>query len=192
MNNADNAVRINELISAVKSGDQQAFSELLEKYTPLLISLVSKYQSDDLTKSLFEDLLQEATLVFYNAILNYDQSQPEVEFGLYAKICISNALVTQLRAINKRRAEYPTVISVQPITNDGFLEDLEKELISKENLRSLYSVIRSNLSEYENTIWHYYMMGKTAKEIGELIDSNEKSVTNAIYRIRKKLRTLLK
>ncbi len=96
MNNAENAVNLSELISLVKNGDQQAFSQMLEKYKPLLISLVSKFESDDFTKSLFEDLLQEATLVFYNAILNYDQTQTEVEFGLYARICVSNAKSVQL------------------------------------------------------------------------------------------------
>ncbi len=192
MNNAENAVQLNELISLVKNGDQQAFSQMLEKYKPLLVSLVSKFESDDFTKSLFEDLLQEATLVFYNAILNYDQTQTEVEFGLYARICVSNALVTQIRAINKRRAECPTAFSTQDVRKEDFFEDLEKEIISKENLRSLYTVIKTNLSDYENVIWHHYMMGRTAKEIGVLINSNEKSVANAIYRIRKKLRNLLK
>ena len=192
MNYANNAVELNELISEVKNGNQQAFSKLLEKYNPLLISLVSKFESDDLTKSLFEDLLQEATLVFYNAILNYDQTQTDVEFGLYARICVLNALITQIRIINKRRAECPTEIPAHPVRDEDFFCDLEKELISKENFRALYSVIKSNLSDYENSIWHYYMMGKTAKEIGLLLNAEEKSVTNAIYRIRKKLRLLLK
>ncbi|MBR2387550.1 MAG: sigma-70 family RNA polymerase sigma factor [Clostridia bacterium] len=192
MNSADNAVQLNELISSVKNGNQQAFSQILEKYRPMLISLVSKYENDDLTKSLFEDLLQEAMVVFYNAILNYDQTQTEVEFGLYARICVSNALVTQIRAINKRRAECSTAFSMQDVRKEDLLEDLEKEIISKENLSTIYKVIKSNLSDYENTIWHHYMMGRTAKEIGALMRSNEKSVANAIYRIRKKLRTLLK
>ena len=192
MNNAENTVQLNALISAVKNGDQQAFSLMLEKYNPLLVSLVSKYESDDLTKSLFEDLLQEATLVFYNAILNYDQTQSEVEFGLYARICVSNALITQIRLINKRRAEQPAAFLLQSVSKEVFFEDLEKEIISKENIRSIYTLIKANLSNYEYLIWHHFMMGKTAKEIATLVDGNEKSINNAIYRIRKKLRTLLK
>ena len=57
---------------------------------------------------------------------------------------------------------------------------------------SLYSAIKKNLSDYEYTIWHSYMLGKTAKEIGEMLGKDEKSVSNAVYRIRKKLRALLK
>ena len=56
----------------------------------------------------------------------------------------------------------------------------------------LYTIIKNNLSDYEYRVWHNYMLGKTAREIGDLVGSNEKSVTNAIYRIRKKLRGLLK
>ena len=192
MSDAFNTVEVNGLIDKVKSGDQQAFSVLLEKYKPLLLSLVSKFESDDLTKSLSEDLLQEATLVFYNAILTYDSSQTEVEFGLYARICVSNALVSQMRIINKRRAESFDDFTSQFSGKSEIFEDLERDIVAKENLSALYSIIKSSLSDYEYLIWHHYMLGRTAREIGSIVGNSEKSVTNAIYRIRKKLRDLLK
>ena len=191
MSNAFN-VDVNALVDKVKSGDQQAFSILLEKYKPLLLSLVSKFESDGLTMSLSEDLLQEATLVFYNAILTYDRSQTEVEFGLYARICVSNALVSQMRIINKRRAESFDDFAFQSTGKAEIFEDLERDIVAKENLSALYSIIKSNLSDYEYLIWHHYMLGRTANEIACIVGNNDKSVTNAIYRIRKKLRDLLK
>ena len=191
MSNAYNSFDVNALILLVRGGDQQAFHELLERYNPLLRALVSKFESDDLTRSLEEDLLQEATVVFYNAILTYDHTQTDVEFGLYARICISNALVSQIRAINKRRVEHSAVLEGDELFCDDASNPID-DIVKQEDLKVLYTVIKNNLSDYEYVVWHNYMLGKTAKQIGQLVDSNEKSVTNAIYRIRKKLRGLLK
>ncbi len=182
---------VTELILRVREGDQQAFSVLLDMYKPLLDSQVARLMSgDDLVRRNEEDLRQEATLVFYNAILTYDESQSEVEFGLYARICISNALVSQMRVMNRRRAEQLAVL------DDGYFEatvnDPSDYLIQKEALDRLYSLIRQNLSDYEYAIWQSYMLGKTAKQIGDRLGRDEKSVSNAIYRIRRKLRALLK
>ena len=68
---------VNTLILRVRAGDQQAFRILLDRYQPLIDKLVSKFESDELTKSFEEDLLQEATLVFYNAIMAYDEKQSD-------------------------------------------------------------------------------------------------------------------
>jgi len=178
------------LINRVRGGDQEAFLELLEKYKPLLHSQVSKFTNDDLTKALYEDLLQEATLVFYNAILNYDNSQHDVEFGLYARICIYNALVSQMRVISRRKAEELTEPDSRTFL-ESYVSDPAKNIVEAENVQNIYSVIKKNLSDYEYSIWHSYMLGKTAKEIAEVIGKDEKSVSNAVYRIRKKLRALL-
>ena len=192
MSNVYNSLDVNELILKVRDSDQQAFHELLTRYKPLLKTLVSKFESDAITRSLAEDLLQEATVVFYNAILTYDHTQNNVEFGLYARICISNALVSQMRAINKRRVEQPAEFDGHDFSQqDSTLSPIE-DIVKQEELKALYTIIKNNLSDYEYAVWHNYMLGKTAKEIGVLVKSNEKSVTNAIYRIRKKLRGLLK
>ena len=191
MSNAYNSLDVNALILKVRDKDQQAFLELLDRYKPLLKSLVSRFESDDLTRSLEEDLLQEATVVFYNAILTYDHTQTDVEFGLYARICISNALVSQIRAINRRRVEHSAELEGGSFFDDNATNPIE-DIVKQEDLRILYTVIKNNLSEYEYLVWHNYMLGKTAREIGVLVGGNEKSVTNAIYRIRKKLRGLLK
>ncbi len=192
MSKADNSFDVNALILRVRDGDQQAFLEMLDRYKPLLRALVSRFVSDDLTRSLDEDLLQEATVVFYNAILTYDHTQTDVEFGLYARICISNALVSQIRAINKRRAEHSVELEGDGLFVDDNATNPIEDIVKQEDLKTLYTIIKDNLSDYEYVVWHNYMLGKTAREIGILVGSNEKSVTNAIYRIRKKLRSLLK
>ena len=192
MSNADETVNVNSLILKVREGDQQAFVKLLNKYQPLIESLVAQFESNDLTKSLEEDLIQEATLVFYNAILNYDENQSDVEFGLYARICMSNALVSQMRTIRRRSVEQSLPPQEEDIFDMGIVSSPVDDIVDRENLKNLYSVIQKNLSDYEYLIWSNYVKGKTAKEIGDLVGKSAKSVNNAIYRIRQKLRVLLK
>ncbi|MGM9682279.1 MAG: sigma-70 family RNA polymerase sigma factor [Eubacteriales bacterium] len=192
MSKQNDKTKISGLISDVRRGDQKAFSRILEMYKPLMDSLVRKFCADGAVKPFEEDLRQEAVLVFYNSILTYDESQTEVEFGLYARICVSNALVSQLRSIKKRSAEQLTEsggTDMLPCTEGG--DDPSERILEQENLKYLYSVIRSSLSDYEYRIWQYYMTGRTARDIGALIGKDEKSVSNAIYRIRVKLRKVL-
>ena len=179
-----------DLIKMIRHGDQNAFKVLVEKYSPLIDSLVFKFYSEELKGITSDDLRQEAVLCFYNSIFTYDLEQREVEFGLYAKICISNALISQIRLQKKRTAEQLTEFqNVLFFGHDS--EDPSDRILEEERIRTLYSLIRKNLSPYEYRIWQLYMSGRTAKDICALVDSDERSVANAIYRIRKKLRALL-
>lgn len=178
------------LISRVRNGDEEAFEKLLTQYAPLIEAAVSRCSQDELYGSYREDLRQEAILVFYNSIMTYDTEQSDVEFGLYARICISNALVSQLRVLKKRKAERLTEASDDGLfVNDS--EDPSLRVLEQESLKTLYSVIRGNLSELEYRVWRMYMSGMSARQIGESIHKDERSVNNAIYRIRKKLRAKL-
>ncbi|MBO5270340.1 MAG: hypothetical protein J6B77_06115, partial [Clostridia bacterium] len=44
-------------------------------------------------------------------------------------------------------------------------------------------------SPFEFSIWQYYVGGSSAKEIAVALGKNEKAVSNAIGRIRKKLKS---
>lgn len=178
-------------IRAVREGSQESFSLLLEQYRPLLESVVARFRNDEIAELSREDLRQEVSLLFYNSILTYDTDQQEVEFGLYAKICMTNGIISRMRGL-KRRVEDPLGDIPSAFLSESVFEEPSTEILERERLRILYSVIRSNLSEYEYRVWSLYMSGRSAAEIGEAVGRDEKSVSNAIYRIRKKLRAVLR
>jgi RNA polymerase sporulation-specific sigma factor len=182
---------VRALILDVRGGDQSAFDTLLDQYRPLIDASVARFSSDESFSLYCEDLKQEASVVFYNSILAYDLEQTEVEFGLFAKICIYNALVSFLRALKRRSAEPVAEIPQNLITVQDF-EDPSARMPEQERLKSLYAVIRKNLSELEYKVWQLYISGRSAAEIAALLSTDEKSVNNAIYRIRKKLRAVLR
>lgn len=180
------------LIMKVRSGNQAAFEELLKLYEPLVFSFVDKYYANVSNKEDAEDLKQELTVVFYNSILSYDVEQTQVSFGLYAKICMNNAFVTQLRMLKKRNEKGVMILDVDEVFDDVVSEEKnpEDELVEREKMNELNTRIKATLSSFEYTVWKMYFAGCSSKEMADKMQTNERSVDNAVYRIRKKLKGL--
>lgn len=174
-------------IKEVREGDQSAFQKLLEDYTPLILAQVSRYAAD-LGEQDREDLRQEASYALYRSALSYDLDQSEVEFGLYAKICISNALVSELRSINRR----PRITKAEDVwAQDEGMEDPAALVLARENTEALQAKVRALLSPYENRVWALFVADYSVTEIARLLGKDPHSVENAVYRIRQKLHRAL-
>ena len=109
--------RVNELLDLVKADDDSAFAELKEIFQPLITAETVKILSVNPSFRADEDeFRQEALLALYKAARHYrseDQrvgqkaEEGKVTFGLYAKICIRNRVISYARKLNteKKRAE---------------------------------------------------------------------------------------
>ena len=181
------------LLERARGGDQDSFSSLRDMYAPLLESRVIKHTVPDMTVQDLEDMRQEALIVFCNAVYNFRYSEDGVEFGLYAKICIDNALASFIRSYLRRsRNNAVSIDRVSAPMGAGVSVDPLQALVEKENATELIRSIKNNLSEYENNVWWLYVSGLSVSEIARTLKVDDpKSVSNAIYRIRKKLRTQL-
>ena len=182
---------IKNLILSVRKNDQNSFVSLLEQYSPLIEASVNMFCSDEDLAGYRDDFKQEASVAFYNSILNYDLDQTNVEFGLYAKICICNALISQIRFLKRIQNEPTDEFSGEAIADD-LTEDISAKIIEKENLDSLYAIIRGSLSKYEYEVWTLYVSGCSASDIASKLKTDSKSISNAIYRIRVKLRATIR
>ena len=185
-----NQKEINKLIDLVVLGNSDAYSELVDIYNPLLKKILNAYTTEEMSKEDVEDLSQEELIAFYRAIINFDKEQTDVEFGLYAKICITNSMISYKRATAKKPNE--SLVGDDEINS---ITDPEGEVYRffemRESEKELGEQIEKTLSAYENEVWFYYVNGHSSKEIATRLGSNEKSIDNAIFRIRKKLKTLL-
>ena len=185
-----NEKEINKLIDLVFSGDSDAFSKLVDIYNPLLKKILNAYTTEEMSKEDVEDLSQEELIAFYRAIINFDKEQTDVEFGLYAKICITNSMISYKRAAAKKPNE--SLVGDDEINSITDPEgEVSKFFEIRESEIELDQQIQKTLSAYENEVWSYYVNGYSSKEIATRLGSNEKSIDNAIFRIRKKLKTLL-
>lgn len=183
---------VKNLILQVRMEDQDAFEEMLQIYEPLILSFVSRFANNDVAEQDVEDFKQELTVAFYNSILSYDLSQKDVSFGLYSKICMNNFLITQLRALKKRKSAEALALEGEARLMEEFdsQDDPSWDMIRREELRELNKKIEDALSDFENKVWKYYVSGCSSREIAEALGKTEKSIDNAIFRIRQKLKGL--
>ena len=177
------------LLLLAKEGDGDAFARLAEEYKPMLEAAVAPHK-DDLQPSDLEEVRQEALLAFHRAVQSYETLYGNVSFGLYAKICVNKAIISALRHYKSRsNIVYVPLEEVEPSALST--PDPASEIIENESAASLRKFIRENLSKYENSVWWMHYSGMSNDDIAESLGTTNKSVANALSRIRKKLRTLL-
>jgi RNA polymerase sporulation-specific sigma factor len=151
---------------------------------------VARSQHAALTAEDEQDLRQEAHLAFYRALLSYDMAQGEVSLGLYAKVCVEHALTSVIR---KMSASSPSLVAIDPeelaaLPAEDGTGDPTRRLREQEDYEALCRIIARTLSPYENNIWQRYIAGATVSEIASALGKDTRSIHNAIYRIRRKLR----
>ena len=169
-----------DLITAAKNGDEGAFSELCEKYKPLIENMTDRYLAR--LKAIIQDkddLRQEATVALYRAVKTFDASQDKVSFGLYAKICIKNRMVSLIRRANKKSS--PKTVATR--------QDAGKRIGDRVfDFSELQTVSERIMSKREAFVFSLYISGKTYKEISELLKVSEKSVDNSLFRAKSKIK----
>ena len=177
------------LLLLAKEGDGDAFARLVNEYNPMLDASVAPYRTE-LSDQDMEDLTQEALLAFHRAVQSYELLYGNVSFGLYAKICVGKAIISALRQLKKNAGV--VVISLEDVEPSEFVTgDPADSVIERENAAELRSFIRENLSKYENSVWWMHYSGMSIDEIAESLGSTKKSVSNALARIKRKLRSHL-
>ena len=174
--------RLVKLIEEVKDGSDLAFSELCGDFAPLMKSQVTKMFGE--SPSEYDDRLQDAAMALYDAAVTYDMTQDKVTFGLYAKICIRNRLISIKRKEKKNKKK-----SAQYVVAGNELHETGRRA-SREKLEENVKVM-SQLSSYEKKVLHLYLDGRSYREIGSALNKSEKSVDNALYRIKSKLKKLI-
>ncbi|MBP3375369.1 MAG: hypothetical protein J6L83_01230 [Clostridia bacterium] len=178
---------VRDLIARVQGGDQDVLEVLRGKYLPLIESSAYRFYRDDMSAQDREDILEEALINFCNAVYSYELSLEGVEFGLYAKICIDNGLVSFMRSFDRRKRILEVSLSELDGEGDKEHRDMLDILADREQAVILAKRISERLSKYENRVWWLYVSGLTVCDIALRISAEPKSVSNAIFRIRRKL-----
>lgn len=181
---------VRELIEEIRRGAGEAFEQLLGMYEPMISAAVHRYLPEGADP---DDARQEALAGFFRATLTYDPDQSAVAFGLYAKVCVSNALISHTREIARRARRTASNIEYDDYVRycADAAADPSERVVERESVDNLRRIIKENLSPYENRVWDMYVKGMSSRDIAEVLDRSARSIDNALYRIRKKLRALL-
>ncbi len=186
------------LVRIREENDSDAFEVLCVRYDNLLNSMVRRFAPSlgireggvsEVLEIGVEELRQDAAMALYRAAQTYvpeeDGKGGDVSFGLYAKICIRNAMISQVRRYRRRMKQAEKRGDGRE--RENILRPVETEALAEEALRQ----IGEKLSPYERRILPLYMEGKPPRQIAKTLGRTEKSVSNGIYRIKAKLRELL-
>ncbi len=177
------------LLDDVIKNRKGAFETLIKIYNPMLTVLASRFSSPALS---YDEARQVAEIALYRAACSY-RAEKRVNFGYYAKICISNALMTE----NKRTARDVKLISLDELSDEAggsFVfgsdsPDIADSMISEERWHNLVKRAKELLPEYQFRVFALYSGGCDAEEISKILGKSRKSVENAIFRMFVKLRS---
>ena len=193
-----------ELIKQAKKGDAEAVTALLNKY---------KDRVSSVAKTLFlmggerDDLIQEGMIGLFSAITGYDESAG-ASFSTFADLCIRRQMYKAIESGNRQKNiplnEYVSFYT--PVTSDDEDKDLrlidtmkadedanpEERVISEENAKNFEAKLLAAFSPLERKVFELYIAGYgNNAAMGEALGISEKSVDNALVRIKTKAKKCL-
>jgi len=164
-----------------------------------------------------DDVYQEALLAITRKAIPKFNPNRGMSFLNFAKLCINRHLITMLHASKNRRKDMPInkAISLDHspgpggdedddcslsnvITDDKHCEPPFKEMDQRESYERTLRTLKKKLSEFEIVVLEEYLYDRSYKDAAKNIarrighDCVEKSVDNALLRIRKKAAELIK
>lgn len=173
---------ISEILNGVKNGEQSSFDRLRSKYAPLISKEVFSFSQSGAGSE--NELREEAERALLSAAVSFDETK-NIAFGYYAKICIRNALITVRRAVISKEKR---LNKIDPVPGKRRKRSFEAfDGLSRDEIMEKISAV---LSPYERRVFLMSLDGKKAHEIAAIVGNDEKSVNNAIFRSRQKIRNM--
>ncbi len=187
-----------ELIRMLRSGEPQVMDYLMDKYKHLVRK---KANTLFLLGGDTDDLIQEGMIGLFKAIRDYDEGSGS--FYHFAELCISRQIYTAIEsAARKKHGPLNSYVSLSRQTPDTSEKALSKELsgnaqnpeqilIDRENMDDFLDRLCSHLSKMERSVLDDYLTGMNYRQIAEKTGKPEKSIDNALQRIRSKVRVYM-
>ena len=188
-----------ELLDYIAEGNEDANNIIIKKYEPLInkiaIKMLAFCKNNGLEKS---DLVQEGMIGLNHAIERYHE-QKDVLFYTYAKKCIERKIISVVIGSNRNKNR----ILNESISYDDDENMLlrfikaqtlspEEEILNLEIEEKLLQKIKEILTDLELQVFDLLISGFKYKEIAQILDKDDKSIDNAIQRIKVKIKKILK
>ena len=175
-----------EVLVRISGTSVEAEGVLLTRYLHVIENyakqLAGRYDTDD--------LVQEGLIALLRAAARYDAAQG-ASFSTFARICILNQMRSFLR--REQRAAPPAEDLVRTMEEQGDLVDPdtpESILLEKEEYDRCRMQVMAMLSDREWEILQCIMEGASYAQTAQRLQISQKSVDNAMQRIRRKMRAV--
>ncbi len=193
--------RDEELIRRYREGEPEAIRLLLDRYKTTVKVRARGYF---LIGGDQEDIIQEGMIGLYKAIRDYREER-QTSFRAFAELCINRQIITAIKAANRQKhkplndslslnkptSEEATDQTYMDMLKETAAANPETLFIGQEDKVFIETHIGQALSRLEYTVLGLYLQGKTYQEISEQLQKSEKSVDNALQRVKKKVEKII-
>ena len=186
----------NEIILLIRKNDDNAMEYMLKKYSGVV---KKEIRTVYLTGAEMDDLAQEGMIGLFKAIRDYEPGKG-ASFHTFATLCVRRQINTAI-SMSNRKKHIPLNTSIPIYYENGdegynILDDLgvgneennpENLVLVKEQHNIMLEKINNELSGMERNVLRMYLDGMAYSDIAKNLGKSEKSVNNALQRIRAKL-----
>ncbi|MCR5451419.1 MAG: sigma-70 family RNA polymerase sigma factor [Lachnospiraceae bacterium] len=186
-----------ELIDRCRNGDEAALDLLMKKYNDLIRMLSTRWYLPGGSR---DDMIQVGRLGLVDAIESYDKSKG-TRFSSFAYTVINRRMGNEAEAAGRKKHEpLNNFVSIDSDSAEEYANDPlftvctspEQNYIDLEATKEMKASIEESLSDFENKVFNELLAGKSYKDIATEYDKSEKTIDNAIQRIRRKAKEALK
>ena len=184
-----------QLIRNLRDGDKKIMDYIMEKYKNVVRK---EAKAMYLIGGENDDLIQEGMIGLFKAIRDYREER-ETSFFHFAELCISRQIYHAIEAAGrKKHVPLNAYVSLSGSDMDSEtvpLEDSlnspqdnpEQMLIDQETVAAFLQDIHETLSPMENKVLDAYLDGWNYRQIARKMGKTEKSIDNALQRIKTKI-----
>lgn len=180
-----------QLVSLSQNGEKSAQEFLIRRFEKVILDASSRFFILGFDR---DDLIQEARLGFFRALMSYDPSS-EASFKTYAGVCVKNQLTSILRRSTAAfRAEPKDMIRLgdENMADDvvDYSSNPEARMVSKDYSAAVNSA-RKSLSKIESSVLELYLSGLSYDAIAQRLSVSKKTVDNRLQSVKRKLKRAL-
>ena len=184
-----------ELQRLAINGDSSAENELAIRYLRLVRICSRPYF---LAGGDSEDLIQEGMMGLLSAIREYNSDMGS-SFKNYVELCVKRRLLSAVKSASRlKHAFLNDGVSLEEILSEesrnlsaycveAFSRSPEEQVLARESKNDFISTFSRYLSRFEVKVLELYLDGLSYSEIADSCGKTQKSVDNAVQRIRNKL-----
>jgi len=163
-----------ELVNQSKSGDPEAFSELVRRHQHVVFNVSYRFMRDS---ALAEDMAQEAFLKAYRLLKGFrgDCSFSTWMYRVTCSVCLTELNRRKRRNEVEQELQYNVETSEEPVENPDMPEMIRR-------------CVRRLPDRYVQIITLYYLKGVSYEEIAQVMNIPMGTLKTWMFRARKQLR----
>lgn len=190
-----------EVLSHVQQGNEIAVEYLIKKYERIVRKKANTYF---LIGSDRDDVVQEGLIGLYKAICDYDENKRS-SFRSFAELCITRQIITSIKSATRlKHTPLNSYVSFyKPVHDESSerilldtiycseSEDPSNLIVNREKYQYIQTQLMKALTRLEWDVLCFYLQGCSYEEIAVKLNRQEKSIDNALQRVKRKVEQLI-